>query len=36
MTRRYGIDTSVQVRLIAGLPEDQYHHCETQLTRIVE
>ena len=36
MTRRYGIDTSVLVRLITKLPEDQYRHCEDELTRMVE
>ena len=36
MTRRYGIDTSVLVRLITRLPEDLYRHCEGELTRMVE
>ena len=36
MTRRYGIDTSVLVRLITKLPEDQYQRCERELGRMVE
>ena len=36
MTRRYGIDTSVLVRLITRLPEAQYEKCERELARLVE
>ena len=36
MTLRYGIDTSVLVRLITRLPEAQYQRCESELTRMVE
>ena len=36
MTLRYGIDTSVLVRLITKLPEDQYRRCESELGRMVE
>ena len=36
MTRRYGTDTSVLVRLITGLPEAEYHRCHAELTRMVE
>ena len=36
MTRRYGIDTSVLVRLITALPETEYLRCRAELTRLVE
>ena len=36
MTLRYGIDTSVLVRLITSLPEAEYRRCQAELTRIVE
>ena len=36
MTRRYGIDTSVLVRLITSLPEAEYRRCQAELTRMVE
>ena len=36
MTRRYGIDTSVLVRLITALPEAEYLRCRAELTRLVE
>ena len=31
MTRRYGIDTSVLVRLLTGTPPDTFSHCEREL-----
>lgn len=31
MTRRYGIDTSVLVRLLTGAPPDTFSHCEKAL-----
>ena len=31
MTRRYGIDTSVLVRLLTGAPPDMFSHCESAL-----
>ena len=31
MTRRYGIDTSVLVRLLTGAPPDMFSHCEREL-----
>ena len=31
MTRRYGIDTSVLVRLLTGNPPDTSSHCEREL-----
>ena len=31
MTRRYGIDTSVLVRLLTGKPPDTFSHCESEL-----
>ena len=36
MTLRYGIDTSVLVRLITALPEAEYRRCQAELARIVE
>ena len=36
MTRRYGIDTSVLVRLITSLPEPEYRRCLRELTRMVD
>ncbi|MYA19213.1 MAG: type II toxin-antitoxin system VapC family toxin [Chloroflexi bacterium] len=36
MTRRYGIDTSVLVRLITGQPSDAFAHCVEQLRTLVE
>ena len=36
MTRRYGIDTSVLVRLLTGQPPETYVYCERQLTTLVE
>ena len=35
MTLRYGIDTSVLVRLITALPEAEYRRCRRELTRMV-
>jgi len=35
MTRRYGIDTSVMVRLITGTPPDAYAHCVDLLSALV-
>lgn len=35
MTRRYGIDTSVLVRLLTGQPPETYVYCERQLTTLV-
>lgn len=35
MTRRYGIDTSVLVRLITGAPPDAYTHCVNRLSALV-
>ncbi len=36
MTRRYGIDTSVMVRLLTGLPPREYERCERELIALVE
>ena len=36
MTQRYGIDTSVLVRLITALPEPEYCRCQAELARMVE
>ena len=36
MTRRYGIDTSVLVRLITGEPADAFAHCVEQLRAMIE
>lgn len=35
MTRRYGIDTSVLVRLVTGTPPDAYSHCVERLHALV-
>ena len=35
MTRRYGIDTSVLVRLLTGLPPDAYSRCVERLRALV-
>ena len=35
-TRRYGIDTSVLVRLITGEPPDAFSYCEKELTALAE
>ena len=36
MTRRYGIDTSVLVRLITGEPPDAFSYCEKELMALAE
>jgi len=36
MTRRFGIDTSILVRLATGDPEEFYAHCVERLTALVE
>lgn len=36
MTRRYGIDTSVLLRLLTGEPPDEFAHCVRRLTALVE
>ena len=36
MTRRFGIDTSVLVRLLTQDPQDEYERCVTSLTALVE
>ena len=36
MTRRYGIDTSVLVRLLTGQPPETYVYCEEKLRTLVE
>jgi predicted nucleic acid-binding protein len=36
MISRYGIDTSVLVRLITARPPDAFTHCEKRLTALVE
>ena len=36
MTSRYGIDTSVLVRLITAQPADGFTHCVQQLQTLVE
>ncbi len=36
MTRRYGIDTSVLVRLLTGSPASEYERCERELIALVE
>ena len=35
MTRRYGIDTSVLIRLITAQPPDSYTYCIEQLTGLI-
>ena len=36
MTQRFGIDTSVLVRLTTGEPTDDFHYCLSQLRTLVE
>ena len=36
MTHRFGIDTSVLVRLTTGEPIDDFHYCLSQLRALVE
>ena len=36
MTARFGIDTSILVRLATGDPEDGFEQCLRKLTRLVE
>ena len=36
MTHRYGIDTSVLVRLLTGLPETEFEHCVRELSALAE
>ena len=36
MTQRFGIDTSILVRLATGDPEDLFDHCVERLTALVE
>ena len=36
MTLRYGIDTSILVRLLTGRPEDTYLACRSALQRLIE
>ena len=36
MTRRYGTDTSVLMRLLTGHPEDEYERCRRELTQMVQ
>ena len=36
MTRRYGIDTSVLVRLLTGNPPDTFSHCEKALRTLAK
>ena len=36
MTARFGIDTSILVRLATGDPADGYEHCVRELTALVE
>ena len=36
MTRRFGIDTSILVRLLTGDPEDGYSRCVRKLTALIE
>ena len=36
MTPRYGIDTSVLVRLLTGVPPDAFSHCAEELQRLAE
>ena len=36
MTQRYGIDTSVLVRLLTGSPRQEYERCHRLLTGMVE
>ena len=36
MTARYGIDTSILVRLATGDPEEGFEHCVRELTALIE
>ena len=36
MTQRFGIDTSVLVRLLTGDPEAEFARCARRLTRLIE
>jgi predicted nucleic-acid-binding protein len=36
MTQRFGIDTSILVRLVTGDPEDAFEQCARSLTALVE
>jgi predicted nucleic acid-binding protein len=36
MTARFGIDTSILVRLATGDPEDGFEHCVRKLTALIE
>ena len=36
MTRRFGIDTSVLVRLLTGEPEESFEFCVTKLSALIE
>ncbi len=36
MTNRFGIDTSILVRLATGDPEREFERCVSRLTRLVE
>ena len=36
MTRRYGIDTSVLVRLLTGVPPDAFAYCAKELERLAK
>ena len=36
MTPRFGIDTSILVRLATGDPQDLYAHCVERLTALIE
>ena len=36
MTRRFGIDTSILVRLLTGEPASDFEYCVAKLTRLVE
>ena len=36
MTARFGIDTSILVRLATGDPEDGFEHCVRKLTTLIE
>lgn len=36
MIRRYGIDTSILVRLLTGLPAEEYERCRREMSNLVE
>ena len=36
MTRRFGIDTSLLVRLLTGDPEDDFAYCVSRLNALIE